>query len=185
MRTYTLVPEPVAASIEDPGVLESTESGSTGSFEGEFEFVLGKRQAASLTFVGLVLLAMFSGGSYLIGRAVAPAASSRTQAEVPDPPPIAQPVAEASAAPEAPLFGVPLKGPIYIQLGAVDKGVATLMAHGARKIGYSAFVSQGTSATVFRVLVGPFKSAAEYDAALVKFNEIGLDNFSRRYQEPQ
>lgn len=151
---------------------------------GEFELVLGKRQAASLTFLALVLVALCSGGSYLIGRSAAPAvAPPLEQAEVPDPPPVALPVAEVVRAQEPPLFDTPLKGPVYIQLGAVDRGVATLLAHGARKLGHSAFVTQGSSASIFRVLVGPFKSAADYDSALANFKEIGLDSFSRRYQE--
>jgi cell division septation protein DedD len=67
------------------------------------------------------------------------------------------PVAEI-VVPEAPLFASPLKGPVYIQLGAVEKGMATLLTHGVRKLGYTAFVAQGDKATVFRVLVGPFKT---------------------------
>jgi len=189
VRTYTLVPEP-AAGLEDSRAFESSDAATTVNakpkheVEPEFEMVLGKRQAASLTFVALVVMAMCSGGSYLIGRFAAPAAASqKTQAVVPDPPPIALPVAEVLPPPEKPLFETPLKGPVYIQLGAVDKGVATLLAQGARKIGFAAFVTQGTNANVFRVLVGPFKDAAEYDSAVAKFKEIGLDNFSRRYQE--
>jgi cell division septation protein DedD len=151
---------------------------------GEFEVVLGKRQAASLTFLALVLVALCSGGSYLIGRSAAPSvATPQEQAEVPDPPPIGAAAAEVVRAHEPPLFDSPLKGPVYIQLGAVDKGVATLLAHGARRLGHSAFVTQGPNTSVFRVLVGPFESAADYDSAQASFKEIGLDNFSRRYQE--
>jgi len=193
VRTYTLVPEPAVAGLPDSpaSAFESSDAASNVDVakpereaEPEFEMVLGKRQAASLTFVALVVMAACSGGSYLIGRFAAPAsASQKTQAVVPDPPPIALPVAEVLPPPEKPLFDTPLKGPVYIQLGAVDKGVATLLAQGARKIGFAAFVTQGMNANVFRVLVGPFKDAAEYDSAVAKFKEIGLDNFSRRYQE--
>jgi hypothetical protein len=187
VRTYTLVPEPAAASLQDSEPIQPRQAPApiaTTESDGEFEMVLGKRQAASLTFVALVVMAVCSGGSYLIGRyAAPPAANPRTQAEVPDPPPIPLPVAEVLPPPEAPLFDVPLKGPVYIQLGAVDKGVATLLANGARKIGFAAFVTPGANANVFRVLVGPFKNATDYDTAVAKFKEIGLDNFSRRYQE--
>jgi len=171
-------------SREGEGPVDTVKSG--GESEAEFEMVLGKRQAASLTFLALVVVAVCSGGSYLIGRFAAPAATNspaQTQAVVPDPPPASLPAAEIVPSPEAPLFDTPLKGPVYIQLGAVDKGVATLLAQGARKIGYGAFVTDGPNANVFRVLVGPFKSAVDYDAAVAKFKEIGLDNFSRRYQE--
>jgi cell division septation protein DedD len=81
------------------------------------------------------------------------------------------------------LFGTPSKGPIYIQMGAVEKGTATLLTHGLRKLGYGAFITQGTSDKIFRVLVGPFKDAAEYEAARSAFQQLGLDNFSRRYEK--
>jgi len=148
--------------------------------------VLGKRQAAVLIFLALVLMSLCSGGSYLIGRSAVQAAARQTDAKsvaVPDPPPITLPVAQVLPAPEPPLFDTPLKGPVYIQLGAVDKGVATLLTHGARKLGFDAFISSGPESNVFRVLVGPFQDAAAYESARATFKELGLDNFSRRYQE--
>ena len=120
----------------------------------------------------------------MIGRSAAPAkALPQAQAVVPDPPAISLSATGVLSAPEAPLFAAPLKGPVYIQLAAVEKGVATLLTHGARKLGYGAFITAGTSVNNFRVLVGPFKTATEYDSALAAFHAIGLDNFSRRYQE--
>ena len=144
----------------------------------EFEIVLGKRQAASLTFLVLVVVAVCSGGSYLIGKATAPAPVAAAQDETQP-----QQMLLPAAVEEAPLFDNPVKGPVYLQLGAVDRGVATLLAHGARRLGYGAFVSPGANESVFRVLVGPFKSAEEFEAAQQAFQQIGLDNFARRYQE--
>lgn len=145
----------------------------------EFEFVVGKRQIAGLVFLTMVLIALFAGGSYLLGRSAGPVAVPEPVIAEAAP---AAPVAEI-VVPEAPLFSTPMKGPVYIQLGAVEKGMATLLTHGVRKLGYTAFVAVGDKPTVFRVLVGPFKTAEDYDRAKAAFSDLGLDSFSRRYQE--
>jgi hypothetical protein len=170
------------AAAPEPTAAPPSASPNTGGPE-EFEMVLGKRQAAVLIFLTLVLISLFSGGSYLLGRTAPVTATPQSQALVPDAPPVGLPTAEIVATLEAPLLGKPLKGPIYIQLGAVEKGIATLLTHGARKLGFGAFVTQGTTENNYRVLVGPFKNAEEYEAARAAFKEIGLGNFSRRYQE--
>lgn len=173
MRVHTLVPEPdFVSGPPEPAATAGKPDAA------EFELVLGKRQVASLSFVALVVLALSSGGAYLIGRFAGPAAQS-----APEPPPVALAPAAAAAAPEPPLYGTPLKGPIYIQMGAVEKGTATLLTHGLRKLGYNAFIAEGTNNKIFRVLVGPFQNAAEYETARRAFQQLGLDNFSRRYEE--
>ena len=45
----------------------------------DFELVVGRRQAAALTFLALVVVALCSGASYLAGKAIAP----REEAPVP------------------------------------------------------------------------------------------------------
>ena len=154
----------------------------------EFVFVLGRRQIASVSLVVLTALAAFTGVAYMVGKSSAPPAEKSVAVAapvpVPQPAPAAQPVADKSAAPlpEAPLFGIPEKDHLYLQLGSVERGFAVLMVHGARKVGFPAFVAGGTNPNVFRVLVGPFQNQAEYQAAKGIFVSMGLDTFSRKYE---
>ena len=159
----------------------------------DFELVVGRRQAAALTFLALVVVALCSGASYLAGKAIAP----REEAPVPmiklEQPPA--PLIEATIVPQAvpladpsipladaPLFASPVAQAIYIQVGAVDKGVATVLAEGLRKHALDSFVAPGPSAKSFRVLIGPFADAEGYQKARNIVAEIGLDSFARRYQ---
>ena len=93
----------------------------------DFELVVGRRQAAALTFLALVVVALCSGASYLAGKAIAP----REEAPVPmiklEPapapateatlvPPMFPSVTVASPAPvlEAPLFASPVaQAPLF------------------------------------------------------------------------
>ena len=161
----------------------------------DFELVVGRRQAAALTFLALVVVALCSGASYLAGKAIAP----REEAPVPmiklEPapapateatlvPPMFPSVTVASPAPvlEAPLFASPVAQAIYIQVGAVDKGVATILAEGLRKHELDSFVAPGPSEKAFRVLIGPFPDAAAYQKAQAVVDRLGLASFARRYQ---
>ena len=150
----------------------------------EFELVVGRRQFASLGFVALVLLATFSGGSYLAGQA----AARRVAAATPPVPAPKIPVVQATIAPvvsppaEPPLLAEPVTGAIYIQMGAVDKGIAIVFAEGLRKRGFDAFVASGPSEKVFRVLIGPFRTAEAYQHAKDDVTNLGLTTFARRYE---
>jgi hypothetical protein len=150
----------------------------------EFEFVVGRRQIASLLFVGTVILMVCVAGAYLVGKSV----SAKTPAPVraaavttePEPPPI---VLNQEAAPvvEAPLFADPKTGSIYIQMGAVEKGVSVIFAEGLRKRGLPAFVAPGPSEKIFRVLIGPLPDQASYVKAKDAVDRIGLATFARRF----
>jgi len=66
----------------------------------EFEFVLGRRQIASVSLVVLTALAAFTGVAYMVGKSSAPLAEN--SAPVTAPVPVVQPVvAVKSAAPLA------------------------------------------------------------------------------------
>lgn len=179
-------------------ILEFDES-PAGTEAEDFELVVGRRQAAALSFLALVVVALCSGASYLAGKAIAP----REEAPIPiinleQPPvpmveatmaPSALPAAQASlpAAPtvpvaEAPLFASPVAKAVYIQVGAVEKGVATVIAEGLRKHGLDSFVATGPSEKTYRVLIGPFADAAAYQKAQAVVDRIGLASFARRYQ---
>ncbi|MEP6961502.1 MAG: SPOR domain-containing protein [Acidobacteriota bacterium] len=150
----------------------------------EFEFVLGRRQIASVSFLLLVVVACLGAAGYWGGKASARVVEVVVPAPLAIAPTPAIPTLVAAAVvPDEPVFGTPLKGPVYLQLGSVEKGFATLMVQGARKMGYSAFVGGGANQNVYRVLVGPFKNAAEYEKAKAEFDALGLATFSRKYQE--
>ncbi|MEO5925752.1 MAG: hypothetical protein ABIR70_18180 [Bryobacteraceae bacterium] len=149
--------------------------------QADFEFVLGRRQIASLSLVGLTLIGAFTAGAYMIGKSTVP-----TPAPVVQPKPVeiiaAAPVmVEAPAVAEIPVFGIPEKNERYLQLASVERGFAVLMVQGARKQGYPAIVAAGTNPNVFRVLVGPLKDQEQYQSAKTLFTSMGLEPFARKY----
>jgi cell division septation protein DedD len=172
----------------------------------EFELVVGRRQIAALTFLGLVMIALCSGASYLTGKAMsvreepaplviqleqppAPAAPVIEAAIAPAPVPVVQTQPQSAAhitppkpAAELPLFSSTVSQAIYIQVGAVEKGVATVIAEGLRKHALDSFVAPGPSEKTFRVLIGPFPNAEAYQKAQNVVDQIGLASFARRYQ---
>ena len=166
--------------------------------EEEFELVVGRRQVAGIMFLALVVVAVCSGGSYLAGKAIAATREAPAEPEIkieqpPAPLPVPTPapmleatiVREPAAAPkasEAPLFANPNPKAIYIQVGAVEKGVAVILAEGLRKHALDSFVAPGPGTKSFRVLIGPFADAEAYQKARNIVSEIGLDSFARRYQ---
>lgn len=144
---------------------------------GEFEFVLGRRQIASVGLVALTVLAIFTTVAYMTGKGAVPeAAPAPVVAPVPKP----EPVAAAPVA-EAPVFETPEKDHRYLQLGTVERGFAVLMVQGSRKVGFPAIVVGGSNPNVFRVLVGPLDDKLQYQAAKAMFASMGLDTYARKY----
>ena len=163
--------------------------------EEEFEFVVGRRQVAGILFLVLVVVAVCSGGSYLAGKAISARvepAEQEIQIEQPPATPVPAPIpmleativapAAVKPAADAPLFANPNPQAIYIQVGAVEKGVAAILAEGLRKHALDSFVAPGPTGKTFRVLIGPFPDVEAYQKARNIVAEIGLDNFARRYQ---
>lgn len=159
----------------------------------EFEIVLGRRQIASVLFVATIVFGAFSSLAYLAGKSVTPKpVAAAAPAPVPAPAPVAElvktpepaatPARPAIAQPEAPLFGDPKSGAMYLQLGAVEKGVAIIMAEGLRKRGLSSFVAPGPNEHIFRVLIGPL-DAEGYKRTKDAVDAIGLSTFARKYQQ--
>jgi cell division septation protein DedD len=194
-------------AFDDPSPPSAPDDGSPR--EEEFELVVGRRQIAGLTFLALVMIAVCSGASYLAGKVVSareeppaqtiqieePPAPVATPLPTPQPtpmieatiapqvgpPPSAPPAAPKAA--EAPLFANAVPRAIYIQVGAVEKGVATVIAEGLRGHELDAFVAPGPTEKVFRVLIGPFPDAEAYQKAQNIVDRIGLASFARRYQQ--
>jgi cell division septation protein DedD len=148
----------------------------------EFEFVLGRRQVASLSFVASVILMICVAAAYMAGRSMSPKASPSVVAAAeprePEPPPI---VLSQEPEPEPPLFAEPRAGKIYIQMGAVERGVSVIFAEGLRKRGLPAFVAPGPSEKIFRVLIGPLADPAAYLKAKAAVDQIGLSTFARKF----
>jgi cell division septation protein DedD len=169
---------PVAALDEG---IETAESAAEPE---EFEFVLGRRQVASLLFVASILLMICVAAAYMAGRAMTPNPSPAVAAAVemrePEPPPI---VLNQEPVPvhEAPLFAEPKAGSVYIQMGAVEKGVSVIFAEGLRKRGLPAFVAPGPSEKIYRVLIGPLPDPASYIRAKDTVDQIGLATFARKF----
>jgi cell division septation protein DedD len=154
----------------------------------EFEIVLGRLQVASVLFVGIVILVVFSAGSYLAGKASAPravVAAQETPVPVPTPAPIIQAtIVRPPETPkkEAPVFNDPVIGATYLQMGAVDEGIAMLLVEGLRKRGFQSFAATGPNDKIFRVLIGPLPNADAYNEARDAISKIGVITFVRKYQ---
>jgi cell division septation protein DedD len=164
----------------------------------DFEIVFGRRQMASTGLVVMAALACFSGVFYLIGKSAgaklsAPEVSAATAAPLaaPDtlvpagpipavtaPAPVTNP--EASK-PQRPLFAEAVTGKVYIQVGAIEKGLAGIWAEGLRTHGLDAFVATGRNDKEWRVLVGPLPDSQAYRQAKETLDKLGVTTFGRRY----
>jgi cell division septation protein DedD len=210
---------------EDPLSPIATPSESAGrpAEPEEFEIVLGRRQVASLLFVGTVIVVIASAMSYLAAKALAardagldsptklsfapPPAATENNAAIPAvdatiikaadlkgmenlnavergvAPSGTVPRPQAAEQPDAPLFSEPLPGAVYIQMGAVEKGIAIVLTEGLRKRGFEAFVAPGPNEKIFRVLIGPLADPASFQRAKDGVDDLGLSTFARRYQK--
>jgi cell division protein FtsN len=190
------------SAIVSQGKGSQPESASDGAeneeASGSLEMVLGPLQIASISFVVVVLLVLGCGVAYAVGRSASKAAETPTSpapvVSAKAPPPIVTPqvqtphvvpAANLSGHPEQSLFGTPQKGELYIQMSAIDRGMAIVFAEGLRKLGFQSRVAPGTNDHIFRVLVGPFANSADFSKAKAALNAIGLDTFGRRYDEAE
>jgi hypothetical protein len=158
----------------------------------EFEIVLGRLQVASVLFLFTVILVIFSAGSYLAGRAVSARNTDRS-APATTPAPAPAPILEATitkapspaavpAKPEPPVFSDPRKGSVYLQVGAVDEGIAALLVAGLRHRGFQSFAAPGPTEKTFRVLVGPLATPDAFADTRDAISRIGLITFVRKYE---
>lgn len=85
--------------------------------------------------------------------------------------------------PVAPLFAEPEMGKVYLQIGAVERGMATLLVEGLRSHGFDSFVAPGPNEKIFRVLIGPLPDPAAFQQAMVTVNALELASFARKYQK--
>lgn len=194
---------PSTIRAEAPASLQASDSGQVAEKTSEenvdFEIVFGRTQIASTGLVIMVVLAFFSGVSYLIGKttgARVPATPASTPVAAPTTPtaakavaPVAVPAAPAAAPsavstkPEPPLFAEAVSGQVYLQVGAIEKGLAGIWAEGLRTHGLDSFVAPGPSDKVWRVLVGPLPDPAAFQQARTVLDSLGIDTFGKRYQK--
>jgi cell division septation protein DedD len=157
---------------------------ATGS--SEYELVMGRAQIASWLFVGVIATAVCGSLAYLAGEAVA-AKTVPVVAAAPVPAPLPQasllPKAEPSTKPMRPLVGEPEQGKVYLQVGAVERGMAVLLAEGMRVHGFDAFVAPGPNEKLFRVLIGPLPDPEAFRQAMLKVDALDLATFARKYQK--
>lgn len=174
-RMFT--PEPELSGAPSAEIPETTASAPE-----EFEFVLGKRQIASVGLVLLTAIGVCTTAAYIAGKSTAKVVTEKAPAATaPSQPTTA---VAPTPAPDAPLAGKPEVGKTYIQLASVERGYATLITEGARKLGFPAFITAGTSPNLYRVLSGPFANSADLQKAKAVFDTAGLNSFVRKYSEP-
>jgi cell division septation protein DedD len=151
----------------------------------EFEIVMGRRQIASVLFVATVVVSVFSAMFYMAGKSAAPRKPSVVMAapapSLPPPPAPASVIEAAIQAPEPPLFAEPVKGAVYLQIGAVEKGIALILSEGLRKHNLPAFVAPGPDEKTFRVLIGPIPNTGAFQRTKNVVDELGLNTFARRF----
>lgn len=166
----------------------------------DYEIVLGRAQIASWLFVGVIAVAICSSLAYLAGERIAAdnaAALSIPAAPAPPPAPVLPTVSESAELPDAsivatpkadpkpagPLFAEPESGKVYIQIGAVERGMAMLLTEGLRGHGFDSFLAPGPNDKLFRVLIGPLPDPAAFRQAMVTVNALDLASFARKYEK--
>jgi cell division septation protein DedD len=172
----------------------------------DYEIVLGRSQIASWLFVGVIALAVCSSVAYLGGETVgvrktAPAAAVKPAIQVP----AAATSVNSAPLPEAsillppkddsalnlktgnktaaPLFAEPETGKVYLQIGAVERGMAMLLSEGLRSRGFDSFVAPGPNEKLFRVLIGPVPDPEAFRRAMFAMNALDLAVYARKYQK--
>jgi cell division septation protein DedD len=99
-------------------------------------------------------------------------------ATIPQPP---QPSPQASEKPRArkePPRAV--SGGTYLQMAAVDRGVANVYVEVLSRKGFQAIVGPGPTPDIFRVLVGPLKDAATLARVKADLQDAGFTSFARK-----
>jgi cell division septation protein DedD len=181
-----------------------------GEAEGhEFELMLGNKQLLSVFFVVVILLGVFFTMGYVVGRnsspvdtvrksepydrqnapSAVPTAAAKKQAPpvVIDERPAPTTVAPTAAAPSKPIeippvtVSQPQIGQTYLQVLAVAKAEADILADLLAKKGFHALVTPGPNDKVFRVLVGPARDAADAGKLKSDLEAAGFKPFFKKY----
>lgn len=184
--------------VEPRETIEQDPASQTPRETTEYEIVLGRPQIASWLFVGVIAVAICSSLAFLAGERIAAVNTAPISAPAAPPAPAPPPVSVSAELPAAkadlasvvqnqilaaPLFAEPEMGKVYIQIGAVERGMAMLLAEGLRSHGFESFVAPGPNPKLFRVLIGPLPDPAGYRQAMLTVNALDLASFARRYEK--
>ena len=148
---------------------------------GEFEILLGNKQLLSVFFIVVILLGVFFTMGYILGRnsgrseervaqtarQATPPATMQGRKDEPSafgyatPPPAEPPKAEPvpPAITQPPASQEPEPGGVYLQVAAVKKPEAEVVAEVLLKKGFRSIVAAHPTEPIFRVLVGPLDGA--------------------------
>ena len=173
--------------------------------EGEKELVLGNRQLLSFFFVVVALCGVFFAIGYIIGRntsksavaevAAAPVAEGQ-RSPLPNTPPDTPPQvtvetkpAQESATPPADVkpepaaandrvvpVSTPEPGASYLQVTALARPDAEAVVRTLKEQGFPALLTGSSREGFFRVLVGPYREAAQLSTSKDRLRALGFAN---------
>ncbi|MCS6953771.1 MAG: SPOR domain-containing protein [Bryobacterales bacterium] len=177
--------------------------------DGQFEVVLGNRQLLSILFIVVILLGVFFTMGYILGRNSAQPVEAAKQTEPPAEPPRASPAApspagppvavpETATAPPDPTPGEaapppqtalptptpetePAPGQTFLQVAAVKRTEAEIVADVLKKKGFRALIAPHPTADLFRVLVGPLAGPDEIAKTRAELEAAGFQPMIRKY----
>lgn len=159
----------------------------------DYEIVLGRAQIASWLFVAVIAVAVAASLAYLAGKSVATTNVVLLAPAIPAPPPplpatlpsasIVTPSVKGPVQSTLPLFAEPAVGKVYLQVAAVDRGMATLLVEGLRNHGFASFIAPGPNENLFRVLVGPLPNPQSFRQAMAAVSAMDLALFARKYEK--
>ncbi len=76
----------------------------------------------------------------------------------------------------------PRKGDTFVQVAAIGRAEAELMAGQLQRRGYRVFITEVPGRDLFRVLVGPFETPAKLTETKAKLAAEGIESIVQRYQ---
>jgi cell division septation protein DedD len=79
-----------------------------------------------------------------------------------------------------PRSGRSIQGGTYLQMAAVDRGVAEVFVEVLRRKGFQAVIARGPTEDIFRVLVGPVKDATSLARVKADLQAVGFTSFARK-----
>jgi cell division septation protein DedD len=131
-----------------------------------------------LSFCATVLIGVLLCATYLARRprVILRPAAPPSQA-IPTPATQAQSPAPVAAAPPS---AKRIPGDTYLQIAAVDRGMAEVLVEVLRRKGFQAEVANGATEDIFRVMVGPAKDAAALARTKADLQAAGFTSFARK-----
>jgi len=102
----------------------------------------------------------------------------------PPPPSVPEPSARVDTrgtpAASSPRSGRPIQGATYLQMAAVDRGVAEVFLEVLHRKGFQAVITKGPTEDIFRVLVGPVNDADSLARVKAGLQAAGFTSFPRK-----